>query len=712
MIYHLDVKNPVFTTFLGQNAANFSISVREACSIDSTELPGACAAEAGAGGIEQLGVALDKGTYFVILQPEDTNGGNYVLSYTTQEITCDPASATMCVNGNTLQECNDTLTDVRQVTCEFGCDATINGCTTKVGDVCENPIIVDPAIGYAADIERDTYNNSYDPGANSCVPDNSSSQDTDGPDTVFQITVPDGKVLSMTVEAIGADDTTIYLVDDCADVANSCLIGVNQYASTSIDDETLFWRNDTGMDKTVFAIMDVEDESILSDPFVEIEVQDFVCTPGSAVCGTADRESLICNDIGTGYTLSIECGEGNCDSSTGRCATAVRDNCGGAEVLTPGLTVTGSIDALADDYSDECSIATADAAGPDATFVLQNVQAGERISIRTDDDYDSFVYIAQGCDLTNNTLGACIVGADDDTASTSTEELDYIAPTTGDYYIVLDVADTGISTGTFSLTATLATPSCTPGAFLGCNAAGTGVTVCDAQGFETEVAYSSGQCDSTSNTCINPNGDTCFEAISVTGVMGQLSGTFDAATNAIQIDEPVGNCLLDDFDLTDGDEYIYAVDLQPGDLLTADFKSIYSSSRFYLQETCGDINSCYGQYDKSGDNLIQYYANNAQTVYMVVDSTSTATSSTGWTIDWKIEQGFACAPNRSNCIDPNTVRACDLTGMIFMDMTCATGCVGFGCVDDVLFIDTCLVNVLDLGAGVFFIVDLSNYINT
>jgi len=711
VLYRLDVKNPVYATFLGQGAANFSISVRQACSIDATELPGACAAEAGAGGIEQLGVALDPGTYYVVLQAEDSNGGNYVLSYTTQEITCDPDAAKMCVDGDTAQECNDTLTGVRQIACEFGCDPMINGCTTKIGDVCENPIIVDPAVGYAADIERDTYNNSYDPGANSCVPDNSSSQDTDGPDTVFQVTVPDGKVLSMTVEGIGADDTTIYLVDDCADVANSCITGVNQYASTS-DDETLFWRNDTGMDQTLFAIMDVEDESFLSDPFVQIEVQDFVCTPGSAVCGTANRESLICNDIGTGYTLSIECGEGNCDPGTGRCATAVRDTCGGAEVLTPGVTATGTIDALADDYSDDCGISTAQTTGADATFVLQNVQAGDRISVVTDDDFDSLVYIAQDCDLTDNSLGACLAGADDDTGTTSTEELDYLAPTTGDYYIVLDVADTGISTGSFSVTATVASPTCTPGDFLGCNAAGTGVTVCDAQGFEIEVPCSSSQCDSTTNTCINPDGDTCFEAIAVTGTMGQLTGTFDASTNSIQIDEPTGNCLLDDTDLTDGDEYIYAVDLQPGDLLTADFKSSYSSSRFYLQETCGDNNSCYGQYDTSGDNLIQYYANNAQTVYMVVDSTSTLTSSTGWTIDWKIEQGFSCAPSMSNCIDPNTVRSCDSTGMSFTDTTCATGCAGLGCADDPVLTDTCSVNVPDLGAGASIIVDLSDHTNT
>ncbi|MEC9442979.1 MAG: PPC domain-containing protein, partial [Myxococcota bacterium] len=721
LLYRFEIKERAYASFLGQGAANFSISVREACSIDSTELPGACAAEAGAGDIERLGVALDPGVYFAVLQAEDINGGDYILSYSTQAITCDPVAAKTCVNGNTAQECNDTLTGVRQITCAFGCDANLGACATKVGDVCENPIIVDPAIGYAADIERDTYNNSYDPGANSCVPDNSSSQDTDGPDTVFQITVPDGKVLSMTIEGIGGDDTTIYLTEDCADVANSCIVGVNQYASTS-DDETLFWRNDTGMDKTIFAIMDVEDESTLSDPFVEIEVQDFICAPGSAICGTNNRESLICNDTGTGYTVSIECTALDCNPTTGRCSSFARDTCGEAEVLTSGVSISGDLTIHSDRYTDNCGSGEGTSGSSDAVFLVENVPANARIVVETLTGFDAFLSINRGCDASTNSFSAaCLEYIDQDETNPTvgdpntyqTEVLTFEAPSAGDYYIILDGGDVNTTEGSYQLTATVQLPSCTPGDIIGCNAAGDAVLFCE-RGFEAEFPCSSGVCDPLIPSCTNPSGEVCAEARELVGPTGQVTGTFDATINSLELPAKtlVGSCIIDDFDQTDGDEYFYVIDLQPGDLLTASFQSTYISSRFYLQQSCGSRNSCFGLLEGSGSNQIQYRAENAERVYLVIDSVSTSTSTSTWTLDWNITQGAACTPNANTCVDAFTQRTCDAAGIQFTETTCPNGCQGGYCVDAPAQDDICSANVPDLGTGATILFNPGTHTNS
>lgn len=714
VIYRIDVTERVYATFLGQGASNISLSLRGACTIDSTELVGGCVADAGAGGIETLGLALEPGAYFLVVQAEDATGGNFVLSYTTQPITCDPAVATMCVNATTAQVCNDSFTDVRQFTCEFGCDSAINGCTTKTGDVCSNPILVDPVVGFSGDIERDAFNNDYDPGDMSCVPDNASSQDTDGPDTVFQLTVPDGKVLVVSVEDVGGDDASIYITEDCADVANSCIVGTNASGSFG-DDELLIWRNESGMDKTIFVIMDVEIESLYSDPEVNISVQDFVCTPGSAICGTADRESLVCNDIGTGYTLSVECGEGNCNQATGRCATAVRDNCGGAEVLTSGVTTTGVIDALTDEQSDTCNVSTAQVSGPDAVFVVQNVQQNDRLLVEALTGFDSLVYVAQGCDLITNTLGACLLGVDADTTDTTNEEgFTFTAPNTGDYYIVIDVADATITSGSFELTVTTSSPSCTPNTFLGCSADGTGVSQCDSAGFPRTVDCSSNVCDAASSQCTNPNGDTCGEALVLTGTMGQILGEHDASQNSVEVPGGyVDRCILDDFDQTDGNDTIYAIDLIAGDLLTADFSTDRTTGRFYLQQVCGSPASCYGSTRDENTGFVQYYAEQDERIFMVIDSTSTSTSTEDWTLDWKVEQGFLCAPDQVSCADATTQRQCDSSGTNFIDTSCSNGCAGLGCTSDPVATDICTAGaVVDLGLGATIVIDPDDFTGT
>ena len=908
LVYQIDLQERSYVTLLAQGAADVALSVRQACSSDISEHPNGCSAEAGAGQTEELGLPLDAGTHFIVAQNQGGDGTNFTLSYTAQPITCEPAVTNQCLDSDVSRQCNDTLTGVREVTCEFGCNSMTGVCDDQLGNSCVNPFVVDPAVGVSTTVDRPSFRNTFDPGNAGCVPSNSSSADTDGPDMVYEVFVDVDRVLTAQIEDTSFDDLTVYLLDDCQNV-DSCLVGVND--NTGSGDESLFWRNDTGMAKTVYLVVDGEDGSFIDPIGVDIQVRDFICTPGSARCGTANRESQVCNDTGTAYDSTIVCGEGDCDPMTGRCS-ADGNTCSGALTLTSGVTVSGEVANLTDDYQEDCGISTASGSatqGPDAVYVLENVQAGDIIDVEAFFSYDGIVYIAQNCDIATNSLGACIEGADDQTANgPETESFFITAPSAGDYYIVLDVADVGTPSGDpngpdFTVRADVGTPNCMPGQIFGCNMAGDGIEGCSDRGLTISQTCSSGTCDAVTNRCASPNGDTCVEAAPVTSgqtVTGELSdftdtstqncgdsgangtgndatyvlqnvqqgdrvkvtstyaydgfilvgtscgfgsgevgscvqqadnsesgsvsspdgdvieflapttgdyfitvdagdfsnpsgdpngpdftltfdvstptctpgavlgcnmagdgiefcsefgveedyicasGTCDAATgrcaspntnncfeaklvtgtsgtetgtwpsgigndNEFDVDADAGrvdSCFFDNFGSNPtGLDQFYAVDLAAGELLTAEFRSTETDSVFYLQELCGSSTSCIGNFDTQGDNTVQYYADTAQTIYMVVDSDTTFSSSTSWTLDWKVETGFACAPDSTTCINATTARYCDASGQSFSDRACPGSCVGNSCTAEVATADICSMMVPDLGAGATLYVD-------
>ncbi len=121
LVYQLDLQERSFVTLLAQGSADVALSVRQTCTTDISEYPAACSSEVGAGQAESLGVALDAGTHFIVTQNQGGDGSTFSLSNTAQTITCDPAATTQCLDADVSRQCNDTLTGVREVTCDTKC---------------------------------------------------------------------------------------------------------------------------------------------------------------------------------------------------------------------------------------------------------------------------------------------------------------------------------------------------------------------------------------------------------------------------------------------------------------------------------------------------------------------------------------------------------------------------------------------------------------
>ena len=1104
LVYVLDVQQRSFTTIIAQGGADLSLSIRESCASDSSELAGACASDAAAGDSETIGAPLDPGTYFIVVQRISGQDSGFVLTVTGQPITCDPVAVATCVDATTARQCNATFTGPADVKCSFGCDATTGACADQLGNSCVNPYKVDPTTGFSQRVVRGGFQNTFDPGDMGCVPDNASGVDTDGPDATFEIVLETDRALIADARNAGSDNITMYLISDCGDEVNTCVTGVN--ANSGSGDERLTYVNTSGMPETLYLVVDGRDTSI-SSVDVDISISPIICTPGDARCGTGNRESQICNNTGTAFDIGIACA---CEPTTGRCPST-GDTCSAALPLAFGTRTTGNIGVSTDVYQDTCGLSSTSATGEEVVYRIDNVTAGDIIDIEAEFAYDGFVYISQTCDQATDVLGACLQGANDlsssfprqrerffatapadgtyyvvlDTGGTSTtpdpngpdfavtaitgqsdcatrgevfgcntagtgveycrdstlrgsytcasnsctlgscafatgdtcqeaievtsgqtvtgeianfndtsrqncgdtgasaqgvdatyvlrgvaagdrikveadysfdgfilvgsdcdfqtgvvgackaqadrsetssatspdfdviefiaqdagdyyvtvdfgdtststqtadpngpdftltfdvatpscqpgsivgcgtsgpdvqevcgpfgvpdeyicssgtcsngscdnpsgdvcaeaieitsgqtvngelsdfsptsnlscgaptvfpstgidatyvvrnvtagdrvrieadysfdgfviagsacdlesgqveaclggvnaitsgspssrdnDVLEFLAPNTGDYYITIDFAYTSIFSSQtadpngpdFTLTVNVATPTCQPNTTVGCNAAATGVTFCDDFGSEQEYTCGSGVCDTATGLCTNPNANNCFEAQPVNpgGALtaGQLTRTWPGSLSASQeLDSSAGagrvdNCFFDNTSTYDtgGLDQIYRVDLKAGELLTADFVTTRSAAMFYLQTSCGASDSCIGNFNDNGSNMATYYATQDESIYMVVDSNSTTSSTVSWTLDWKIETGFQCAPNGVTCVSSTTSRACDANGMGFDDLPCpgTSTCDAGVCVPVIAEADVCSMNVPDLGDGASIYID-------
>ena len=236
-------------------------------------------------------------------------------------------------------------------------------------------------------------------------PANNNSSDTDGPDFVYEVVVDPNKVVLAEATDTSFDDLTAYILNTCQDT-NSCLAGAND--NTGTGDELVSWQNDTGMTQTVYVVIDGEDGFSVDPVGVDIQVRDVICTPNTITCGMGNGSSISCDSTGT-RTTTVTCPLADCEPATGLCATN-GNSCSKALPLTPGVTINGELNNLTDDYSDDCGITTAATGGPDAVYVVQNVQVGDIIDVEAFFEYDGLVYITQNCDMMTDSLGSCIQG--------------------------------------------------------------------------------------------------------------------------------------------------------------------------------------------------------------------------------------------------------------------------------------------------------------
>jgi len=708
-IFSFTIDHAVYATFVVSpltTTADFVISVRSVCEQSDSEL--GCEDALGVDRNESLERQLDAGTYIVVIEAfSDTTGGRFALSVSTEDIVCSAADNT-CLSATEGNICNAQGTGFDISACPDGCDLALGICAQKTGDTCEYPIVVNPTTGYIGSIAWGAFLADYDPVTLACLVSNSPNV-TDGPDVVYSIDVPDGSVLSAVIEQVGSNYISAYLVEDCADIGNTCLFGSNESGS---GDETIFWHNDTGAVKTVFLVADSEIWSSYGTSPVQISVKPFVCAPGSMRC-VLDRESQTCNTAGTGYDDFQICDSG-CDPS-GACLVT-NDTCSGAIALTSGTTFSGTIVNYVDDYIPaglgECSPVLYDdyAGNSDAVFSFTTTTPNEIVTITVDNvvGFDPIIWIAETCNM-DDTLSECLVAVDTSESDGATEILRRLFPTPGTYFVVVEDGDSGNSTGNFDITALMAPPVCTPNAVLGCSADGFDVEYCSSLGEIATYSCGGGCVPGSNPSCVDEDADSCFDAEILT------AGNTDTGTKSANytggnfVELALGQQGACDVTIpTTGYEHVYGFDLQPGEFLTIDVLPGTSSAALYMfSGECGLPSACEDfQAGVTAGNTFEYLATSPERVYFVVDYRYTS-STTNWNFNWDVSvTNYVCLPGQVSCLDANTASRCAADGLAQLLSTCPGGgtCADGRCDSTPTTADACF-GAVDIGRGGSFSVD-------
>ncbi len=701
------------TPELGYDAA---LSVRAACTNNESEFPQACEDSGGDGDAESLALALSAGVHYVVVESYDADEtGSFVLTAKANPQICTNDDNT-CIDGTTASVCNDSRTEFEDVDCPDGCDAGTGACLRPAGDVCATAVVVDPATGFEGYLALTGFANDYEAG-DSCVTQDGSFSRTDGEDGVLVVDLPADKVLTVEAVSTASDDNSIYLSTDCSDVTASCLVGVDEVGYSSSNPEFVFYKNDTGATQQIYIFIDVGDiDSSIGQVRVKALVRDPVCTPGERRC-VLNRESQLCNAAGTAYDQTTVCEDG-CDPTSGAC-TVTNDLCSGATALTNGVAAQGTNLGYADDYepAEDCGNLQYDNnyGASDAVFRVDTTAPNQTVTVTLDPvGFDGTLWASDSCDM--DMLGSCLAGVDDTDSDGASEEMVFFAPTPGSYFVTVQDGDSGGSEGSFTITASWTDAPCVPGQTLGCNLAGDARQYCNEVGEIVDYTCSVAGCDATTGKCVAPTGDVCLDVIELDPAGGTYSGRLtNDGTDVLDFSSGVTDRCDFSYGDTDGDEIFHAIQVTQGDLLTVAFNDKGSGDgNVYFQSDCGSLDSCFG-FKGDGDQTIEYFASQSETIFVVVDADTTLSSNAfDYDLTYSVTQpGWVCEPDTTRCVGAQTLEICAADGFSSTPVQCPTQC-GISaadgsatCIDDPTLTDSC-TTAPNVGAGISLRVDLED----
>ena len=243
-----------------------------------------------------------------------------------------------------------------------------------------------------------------------------------GPDRVYSITVPAGKVLTATVTPDGGSNyyASVYFVEgpaaNCDASPRLCLAA--DAGSATGEAATAAWANQSGTDKLVFIVVD----------------------------GYASS-----SPTGGPFTLDVVIG----DPAAGEtCATATA-------IVTPGqLTGQTTVGYIHDYASTDASCTDAQASGPDRVYSI-SVPAGQKLTVTVTPttSFDPVLYLVAGPAASCTATPTCLIGADDGGAGTGSTYAETVEWTNSgasaqEVFIIVDGYNAS-SSGTFTLDTTL-----------------------------------------------------------------------------------------------------------------------------------------------------------------------------------------------------------------------------------------------------------------
>ncbi|MFU8804127.1 MAG: hypothetical protein ACNA8W_09990, partial [Bradymonadaceae bacterium] len=636
------------------------------------DVGGSCVAGSysGVNEIDQLVyVAPADDRYFIIVDSSANNlSGPFELQVSVDLGMCPPDSFQGCLDDQALGYCTSEGAVVSH-RCVDGCVG--GACGTARGDICYDAISVSAGEIVSDYFKGSVFHEMPEGDVGSC----NFSDGVAGGDTYYAVDLKDGEVLHVSGSVSGAA-ALLYILEDCGD-KSSCV------DNTFGGEADLVYRAQE--DRTIYVVAARTSRSLVPQYYtLQFNVFEGECQIGETRC--ADGQTMeYCGGLAS--FEPYPCLTGGCFE--GVCANPRGDVCADALALENNQFVTGSrgaIDAVnlpRNRKAGECEAGTSGTPGSDTIYSFDAV-AGQRATV----DYRSGsgatrVYVMRDCNRRNS----CLV-FDRPELNNDDGVLTYDVDVDGTYFLVID-SSSNTANDDYSFFFSLQEPgSCAAGETTCMEPDLLGV--CDAdgvyQGYRCENGCTAGRCDS-------PRGGRCEDARAL--VLGEsVTGDFNG-DSTVEFDvESAGLCDFGSVTELFGRDTVYAVDIGAGELAQFHLDSRDSSSFMYILGECGAGTSCLGNTGPDYDGRLEYYAEENETIYVVVTRDRARRSTLQYTLH-TYSQVPGCSPGEQVCYDDGkTLGFCDDTGVL-QPSPCDGEC----------YIDACLVPAGDFCGDVISLAD-------
>ena len=413
--------------------------------------------------VEYLNTTGASQSVFLTVDYLFTSSSSYSLDYEiVTGLSCVPNSFKCAAAGTGVDRCRldgsgyePTVACLSGETCQNGACSPTNPAVNP-SSICTTAPLV-PA-GYIALKDFRFAPSNQNPGSSSCT-----GGTTTGPDVFHRIEVPFQKRLKVETVAYGADTHSVYVFENCAAIAASCLAG--QRVSSSPEDfhgDLTWYNNDNAtISKTVTVAVDASSTS--GDGFygMRFEVLDPECVVGSA--------STCAMDAVQACSTKAEVETYACDTSTGgTCGTLVAgrcDNPGGDVCLDPfrvdvpamlpaTVSFTGDFTEFTATQNNITSGATsctgAGANGRDAIYEVV-LPPGIRVNATLDSPVATRNVSLYFLDTCGGGDSACLGGSDTSSLPERASYTNISTVSAKTIYVVVDMASSFTSSGDFKL---------------------------------------------------------------------------------------------------------------------------------------------------------------------------------------------------------------------------------------------------------------------
>ena len=470
------------------------------------------------------------------------------------------------------------------------------------GDTCAEPFLIE-ALPFSGVGTTDDFAGDYAYGSGQC-PGMSSGYGATSADVVYAFTAAETARHRFTLDA--TFDGNLYVVEDCEDVAGTCLAA---HRRSSGAENILV---DLTMGQQVFVVVDGASNSGNSRGSYALRAD--ICAPdcdgkqcGDDGCGGtcgACGGGLRCVDEPTCHPIPYVCvGHAECEVIPvgERCELPFEvDGEVDGEVDFLPFSASGTTKSFHDEYafgSGQCPGESSGYGGSAADVVYAFTAPGDAIyTIALDPNHDSSLYVVSDC---ADIAGSCL-GADEVKGDGKNERLDLTLTGGERVFIVVDGRSSSAHQGGYDLSISECTPSC-DGSVCGGDGCGGSCGSCGA------VEVCSG------GSCKPAPGDTCDIPLNVNSIPYKHDSNSGSFNNSY-----LSSCGDDDLGGASGDvayRFVAKADVSYTVRLDASFDATFS-----VVEDCSDTSVCLASGQGTGvAGAADVVLANGQEVYILID---------------------------------------------------------------------------------------------